>query len=173
MPEVLEVKRTDLTKLNVDAIVNAANERLAPGGGVCGAIHRAAGPLLAEACARIGHCGVGEAVITPGFGLAAPHVIHTVGPVWHGGQGGEPDQLARCYRSSLRVAEENNLASIAFPAISCGIFGYPPELAVPVAVQTVAETLPELKRVRKVSFVVLDEEMEALYRRQLSQLKDQ
>ena len=173
MPNALEVIRTDLTKLEVDAIVNAANERLAPGGGVCGAIHRAAGPRLAEACARIGHCGVGEAVITPGFDLAAPHVIHTVGPVWHGGESGEPDQLARCYRSSLLVAEANNLASIAFPAISCGIFGYPPELAVPVAVQTVAETLSGLKRVQKISFVVLDGEMEALYRRHLSELKNQ
>lgn len=168
MSAEMQIIRDDLTRLRVDAIVNAANDRLAPGGGVCGAIHRAAGRELAEACARIGHCDTGDAVITPGFNLPARFVIHTVGPVWHGGQQGEPEQLARCYRSSIALAAREGLDSIAFPAISCGIFGYPPEQAVPVAVGAVREALDEHRGLTQVSFVVLDAELEALYREALS-----
>ncbi len=127
----------DITRMEVDAIVNAANERLTPGGGVSGAIHRAAGPRLAEACRRIGGCPTGEARLTPGFDLPAAHVIHTVGPVWHGGDRGEPELLAACYRACLELAAEKSLASIAFPAISTGIFGYPLDAAAAVAARAV------------------------------------
>ena len=121
----LTARLVDITALDTDAIVNAANESLAPGGGVCGAIHRAAGPELARACAAIGHCPTGEARITPGFRLPAGYVIHAVGPVWRGGGEGEAELLASAYRSALRLAEEHGLRSIAFPAISTGIYGYP------------------------------------------------
>lgn len=126
--------QADITTLDVDAIVNAANEALAPGGGVCGAIHRAAGPELAAACAAIGHCPTGEARITPGFRLTARWVIHAVGPVWQGGTGREAELLAGCYRNSLDIARAHGLRSIAFPAISTGIYGYPPEPATRIAV---------------------------------------
>jgi O-acetyl-ADP-ribose deacetylase (regulator of RNase III) len=127
----------DITVLNVDAIVNAANSSLAPGGGVCGAIHRAAGPALARACANLAPCPTGDARITPGFALPARFVIHAVGPVWHGGRSGEADALASAYRRSLELAGEYALASIAFPAISTGIFGYPLGEATHVAVTSV------------------------------------
>jgi O-acetyl-ADP-ribose deacetylase len=126
-----------ITTLDTDAIVNAANEALAPGGGVCGAIHREAGPELARACAAIGGCPTGEARITPGFRLAARYVIHAVGPVWRGGNAGEAALLASAYRSSLRLAEELELESIGFPAISTGIYGYPLAEATAIAVRTV------------------------------------
>ncbi len=125
MPDRIEIVEGDITRLDVDAIVNAANQMLAPGGGVCGAIHRAAGPELAEACARLGGCETGEAKITPGFRLPARYVIHTVGPVWGGGESGEEVLLAACYRNSLALAAEHGLSTIAFPAISTGIFGFP------------------------------------------------
>jgi O-acetyl-ADP-ribose deacetylase len=136
----IEVLQGDITKLQVDAIVNAANPALAGGGGVDGAIHRAAGPALHEACKAIPmmapfvRCPVGEARITAGFALPARFVIHTVGPVWTGGRDNEPALLAACYASSLRLAAEHGLASIAFPAISCGMYGYPPEQAATIAV---------------------------------------
>jgi O-acetyl-ADP-ribose deacetylase len=133
----IEARVADITTLDVDAIVNAANTELAPGGGVCGAIHRAAGPELAEACARLGACPTGQARITPGFQLPARYVIHAVGPVWRGGDGGEPALLASAYRSSLDLAREHGLRSIAFPAISTGIYGYPLKLATAVAVNAV------------------------------------
>src|SRR5262249_39761452 len=121
----IEATRGDITAEQVDAIVNAANNALRRGAGVCGAIFAAAGPQLEPACAALGHCPTGDAVVTPGFALAARWIVHTVGPVWHGGGEGEPDQLASCYRRSLAVAADAGATSIAFPAISTGIFGYP------------------------------------------------
>jgi O-acetyl-ADP-ribose deacetylase (regulator of RNase III) len=133
----LSAEVVDITTLRVDAIVNAANEQLAPGGGVCGAIHRAAGPALARACADERPCPTGEARLTPGFELPAKFVIHAVGPVWRGGSAGERELLASAYRSSLAVAEKNGVRSIAFPAISTGIYGFPLQQATDIAVATV------------------------------------
>ena len=137
----LVLVESDITTLDVDAIVNAANERMLGGGGVDGAIHQAAGPRLRQACEQVTEtrpgvrCPTGEARITPGFDLPAKYVIHTVGPVWHGGGRGEPELLASCYRSSFLIAEQFELSSIAFPAISCGVFGYPVEQAARIAVE--------------------------------------
>jgi len=159
------VVQGDLTLMDVDAIVNAANEQLLAGGGVCGAIFSAAGHAeLQRACDAVAPCPTGEARITPGFRLKARHVIHAVGPVWHGGGQGEPDKLAGAYRSSLELAKNQGLASIAFPAISTGIFGYPFELATEVAVRTAAEVLKEDPgSLRRVVFVVRDERGQAVY----------
>ena len=140
---IIEVVEADITSLPVDAIVNAANERMLGGGGVDGAIHRAAGRALFDACLRVPEvrpgvrCPTGESRITPGFRLPARFVIHTVGPVWRGGQHGEPALLASCYRSALVLAQEHGLQSIAFPAISCGVYGYPLEQAAGIAVREV------------------------------------
>ncbi len=141
-------------------MVNAANGRLARGGGVCGAIFAAAGPELDEACAAIGGCATGDAVVTPGFRLSARFIIHTVGPVWRGGHDGEPELLARCYRRSLEVAREAGATSIAFPAISTGIFGYPSDAAAEIAVATTRAHAGELD----VRLVAFDDETYKRYR---------
>jgi len=164
----IEIHAGDITKLEVGAIVNAANERLAPGGGVCGAIHRAAGPELARECAAIGHCPTGEARITDGHALPARHVIHAVGPVWHGGGQGEAEQLAGCYRMSLELAKDAGLTSIAFPAISTGIFGYPVDRATKVAVDTVSAWLAANDGLERVVFCVFGDEVERAYREALN-----
>ncbi|TDE01032.1 O-acetyl-ADP-ribose deacetylase [Jiangella asiatica] len=150
----VEVVRGDITAEDVDTIVNAANSSLRGGGGVDGAIHRAAGPRLAEAGAALAPCPPGEAVATPAFDLDPPirHVIHTVGPVWKGGTRGEADLLASCYRRSLEVADELGARSVAFPAISTGIYGYPPDQAARIAVDTVLSTPTRVERVRLVAF---------------------
>lgn len=151
----------DITRQDTDAIVNAANKQLAPGGGVCGAIHRAGGPAIWEECERIvqqrGPLPTGQAVATTGGNMKARYVIHTVGPVWHGGRSGEAEKLASSYRESIRVADELKLKSIAFPSISTGIFGYPVELAAPVALEAVAEAVPSSEHVTEVRFVLFDQ----------------
>lgn len=160
----LEVVEADITRLDVDAVVNAANEALAPGGGVCGAIHRAAGPELAAACRAEAPCPTGEARITPGFALPARWVVHAVGPVWRGGGHGEADLLTGCYRHALGLAASAGCRSIAFPAISTGIFGYPAGEATRLAVRTVRDALVASAPIQRVVFCCFGAEMTALYR---------
>ena len=145
--------RGDITKLSVDAIVNAANSTLLGGGGVDGAIHRAAGPELLDECRKLGGCPTGEARITKGYSLPARHVIHTVGPVWRGGRQGEDELLANCYRNSLKLAELNGVKSIAFPSISTGAYHFPIERASQIAVKTVRDYLKENRGIERVVFV--------------------
>ena len=164
MTASLEIVVADITTLDVDAVVNAANPSLAGGGGVDGAIHRAAGPELAVAARRFAPCRTGDAVLTPGFRLRARHVVHTVGPIWHGGAQGEPELLASCYARSLQLAGEAGLRSIAFPAISTGVYGYPRELAAPIAVATVRQQVVQWPSIETVVFCCFHEEDAALYR---------
>ena len=155
---MIELIRGDITKLSVDAIVNAANTSLLGGGGVDGVIHRAAGPELLAECRTLGGCAVGEAKITGGYKLPARHVIHTVGPVWNGGTHREPKLLASAYRSSLVLAEQHGLRSIAFPAISCGVYGYPIAKAAHIAVQTVRAHLESHPLPERVILVCFDDD---------------
>lgn len=152
----IDIVEADITALDVDAVVNAANERLAPGGGVCGAIHAAAGPGLAAECARVGPCATGDAKLTGGHNLKARYVIHAVGPVWHGGGAGEDVLLAGAYRRALELARDAGANSIAFPAISTGIFGYPPDLAARIAVAEVADFLAANVSPRRVVLACFD-----------------
>lgn len=161
----MRVVRADITTLVVDAIVNAANPTLLGGGGVDGAIHKAAGPELLAECRTLGGCATGDAKITGGYRLPARHVIHTVGPVWRGGTDGEDELLAACYRRSLELAREHGLATIAFPAISCGAYGFPAERAAAIAARTVASALGESPQIREVLFVAHDAAMEDVLRR--------
>src|SRR3954470_18545820 len=163
----LHVVRGDITKLALDAIVNAANTTLIGGGGVDGAIHRAAGPELLAECRTLGGCAPGEAKITRGYLLPARFVIHTVGPVWSGGNRGEPETLANCYRNSLRLAVENDIRTIAFPAISCGAYRYPIVDAAGIAVRTTREFLQNNGSITEVTFVVSSDDIEAAYHRLL------
>ena len=155
--------QADITTLGVDAVVNAANRTLLGGGGVDGAIHRAAGPQLVASCALLGGCKTGEAKITKGYRLPAKHIIHTVGPVWHGGSKGEPELLASCYRRSMEVAAEHGVRSIAFPCISTGVYGYPADLAARIAVDSVREALDRLSIQMDVTFCCFSKRDHGIY----------
>jgi O-acetyl-ADP-ribose deacetylase len=171
---MIEIVEADITTLRLDAIVNAANETLLGGGGVDGAIHRAAGPDLVAACRVLAEirpgvrCPTGEARLTPGFGVPARHVIHTVGPVWRGGAHGEPDRLASCYRETLKLARAHAIESIAFPAISCGVYGYPIDAAVEIAVREVRAWLQGSDAPRRIVFCCFGATLAQAYRRAVS-----
>ncbi|MBN1159522.1 MAG: O-acetyl-ADP-ribose deacetylase [Bacteroidales bacterium] len=160
----IELMKGDITKVKVDAIVNAGNNTLLGGGGVDGAIHRAAGPGLLEECRTLNGCETGQAKITKGYNLSARYVIHTVGPVWHGGDHNEEELLASCYRNSLNTAEEKKLGSVAFPNISTGIYGYPKNLAARTAISVTKEFLKDSQYIETVIFVAFDDENYRLYR---------
>jgi len=165
----IEIFRGDITKLEVDAIVNAANTTLLGGGGVDGAIHRGAGPELLAECRMLGGCRPGEAKITRGYRLPARFVIHTVGPVWRGGKHGEPETLVNCYRKSLQLALENRIKTIAFPAISCGAYGYPIEEGALVAFNTTRDFLATNDEIQEVIFAVWGDDIYEAYERLLEQ----
>jgi len=165
--DILQAIEADIVKLAVDAIVNAANTSLLGGGGVDGAIHRAAGPELLEACRALAGCRTGDAKITRGYRLPAKYVIHTVGPVWNGGARREPELLASCYRTSLALAREHGVKTIAFPAISCGVYRYPLEQAVAIAVRETAALVGEFE---KIVFACFDRTVRETYARELARL---
>ena len=166
----MQLVQGDITREDVDAIVNAANSSLLGGGGVDGAIHRAAGPELVEECRTLGGCETGDAKITGGFQLSARHVIHTVGPVYRDGASGEPEKLASCYRRSLELATAHGLETLAFPAISCGVYGYPLDQASRVALRTVAEYCAAHPEIREVRFVLFSDRDLAVYREALAEI---
>jgi O-acetyl-ADP-ribose deacetylase (regulator of RNase III) len=169
MNERIEVVEADITTLAVGAIVNAANESLLGGGGVDGAIHRAAGPGLLEECRALRGCPTGEARLTRGHRLPARFVIHTVGPIWRGGTHGEPELLASCYRAALALARGNGVRTVAFPAISCGVYGYPLDEACPIAVREVRRDLETHEDLERVLFVAFDGRVADAYQRALSE----
>jgi len=168
----ISAEKTDITKLAVDAIVNAANTSLLGGGGVDGAIHRAAGPELLDECKALGGCQTGEAKITKGYRLTAKWVIHTVGPVWHGGEHSEPELLASCYRACFNLAAKHQLRSLAFPAISCGVYGYPIDHAVDIACRESVAGLQANESIEKVIFACFGQEIYAAYVGRLGQLSE-
>ncbi|TNF66970.1 MAG: O-acetyl-ADP-ribose deacetylase [Gammaproteobacteria bacterium] len=165
---ILKVIQADITQLEVDAIVNAANNSLLGGGGVDGAIHRAAGSELLKACRELNGCQTGQAKLTKAYRLPSKYVIHTVGPIYHGGQNNEAQLLKSCYQSSLMLADQNGVKSIAFPSISCGVYGYPKDEAVKIAIDSVKEVINTLDLVETVYFVCFDESMRNLYESYLS-----
>ncbi len=171
MTERIAIVRTDITTLAVDAIVNAANRSLLGGGGVDGAIHRAAGPELLNECRLLGGCETGQAKLTKGYHLPARYVIHTVGPVWNGGENGEPELLASCYVSCFDVARKHGLRSLAFPAISCGVYRFPVDLAVEIAMRETITQLSGSDAIEKVIFACFDPSVYASYRRSVGQLQ--